>query len=353
MNKQIGYFIVLIGFLLLQYSYSQYLIKNDSIKNQPDVFLESDILPVKLSYSIKEIKKDTNDSTYIDSNLDYQLKEGSWQTLPIQLRRRGNNRLKNCYFPPLKVKIKKSDTKYTIFEGHKNFKIVLPCLIQSDNNDNVIKEYLAYKLYEIISPYHFKTRLLAIDYKEEKGDKNKIHILKGILVEDDKKMAKRLDGNVYERSMHPLNQEPLSSIRNGFFQYMIGNTDFSQAYQHNIKVVYIDKNMVPIPFDFDMSGFVNTSYAVVSEIKGESMAMNSVTERKFRGFSRDQALYQQVRQEFINNKQKLISVLDVNASFFDDPKEFSAARDYILSFYDVLLNDQKFKNEILDQAREQ
>lgn len=353
MNKQIGYFIVLIGFLLIQYSQSQDLIKSDALENQLDVFLESDILPLKLSYSIKDIKKDTNDSTYIDSKLDYQLKYGSWQTLPVQLRRRGNNRLKNCYFPPLKMKIKKTDSKNTLFDSHKNFKIVLPCLIQNDNNDNVIKEYLAYKLYEIISPYHFKTRLLAIDFEEDKGSKTKSFNLKGILIEDDKKMAKRLDGNVYERSMHPLNQEPLSSIRNAFFQYMIGNTDFSQAYQHNIKVVYIDKNMIPIPFDFDMSGFVNCSYAVVSEIKGESMAMNSVTDRKYRGFSRDQVLYEEVRQEFINNKQKLISILDSNTSFFDDPKEFSTARDYILSFFDVLVNDQKFKSEILDQAREQ
>lgn len=353
MNKQIGYYIALIGFLFFQFSHSQNLIKSDSLENQLDVFLESDILPIKLSYSIKEVKKETNDSTYIDSKLDYQLKDGSWQSLAIQLRRRGNYRLKNCYFLPLKMKIKKEDSKNTFFEDHKNFKIVMPCLIQNDNNDNVIKEYLAYKLYEIVSPYHFKTRLLAIDFEEDKGSKTKSFKLKGILVEDDKKMAKRLEGKMYERFRHPLSQEPLSSIRNAFFQYMIGNTDFSQAYQHNIKIVYIDKNMVPVPYDFDMAGFVNTSYAVVSQIQGESLGMESVTERKFRGFARDIKLYEQVRQEFINNKQILISILDSNASFFEDPKEFSTAKNYILSFFDVLVNDQKFKSEILDQAREQ
>jgi hypothetical protein len=353
MNKQLGCFFVFISFSFFNFSQSQELIKSDSLEIQSDVFLESDILPIKLSYSIKEVKKETNDSTYIDSKLDYRLKDGSWQSLPIQLRSRGNYRLKNCYFPPLKMKTKKADSKNTLFEGHKNFKIVMPCLLQSDNNDNIVKEYMAYKLFEMVSPYHFKSRLLAIDFEEDKGSKTKSFNLKGILVEDDKKMAKRLDGNVYDRSMHPLNQEALSSIRNAIFQYMIGNTDFSQAYQHNIKVVYIDKNMVPVPYDFDMAGFVNCSYAVVSQIQGESLGMESVTERKFRGFARDIKLYEQVRQEFINNKQKLISILDSNASFFEDPKEFSTAKNYILSFFEVLENSQKFKSEILDQAREQ
>lgn len=315
------------------------------------VFEEGWILPIKLSYSLKEIKKNTNDSTYINSSLVYQLKDSSWQALPVRLRVRGDNRLKNCYFPPLKVKIKKSDSKHTLFEGHKNLKIVFPCLLQKDKNDNVIKEYLAYKLFEIISPYYFKTRLLDIDFEELKSNKSKTYRLKGILIEDDKKVAKRFDGKVFDGFMHPLNQEPITSIRNAFFQYMIGNTDFSQAYQHNIKLIYINQNMIPIPFDFDMSGFVNTSYAVVSGIQGESLGTSSVTERKYRGFARDEKLLEQVRQEFINKKQEILTVLDRNASFFDNPKEFSTAREYILNFFDIIGNGGKFRSEILEQAR--
>jgi len=350
MNKQIVFFFS-IGIFIFNYSPSQELVKNDRSKITSDVFMESNILPIKISYSIKALKKTTNDSTYLDSELEYQLKDGSWQALPVKLRRRGNNRLKNCYYTPLKVKIKKSVSKQTPFKGHKNLKIVFPCLLENDNNDNVVKEYLVYKLFEIVSPYYFKARLLDMNFEEIKKNKTKPHRLKGILVEDDKKMAKRLKGKVYKRSMHPLNQESLSSIRNAFFQYMIGNTDFSQAYQHNIKVIYIDKNMVPVPYDFDMSGFVNTSYAVVSVINGESLGINSVTDRKYRGFARDVKLFEQVRQEFINNKQRLLSVLDDNALFFDNPKEFSTAKDYIMSFFDVMANDKKFKSEILEQAR--
>lgn len=345
MNKQIGYIFVFVFTIFFNYSYSQETLKDETSEKIIPVFEEEEILTLRLRYSIKDIKKETNDSTYIDSGLDYQMKDESWQTLPVKLRARGNNRLKNCYFPPLKVKLKKTDAKHTIFKGHSSLKLVLPCLLESDKNDNIVKEYLAYKLFEIISPYHFRTRLLDIQIEDVKGDKSKMYDLKGILIEDDKKVAKRFDGKIYDRDMHPLNQEPIASIRNAFFQFMIGNTDFSTAYQHNMKVIYINKAMVPVPYDFDMAGLVNTSYAA------SSIAVNSVTERKYRGFVRDKEQFEQVRREFIDNKDKLISVMDKNASYFDQPEEFNIAKDYILSFFDILVNNKKFKNEILEQAR--
>ena len=345
MKKQIRNFFIFLSIFFFNFSESQEYAQVDLSESVKDIFSEVEILPIKMSYSIKNIRRETNDSTYIDSQIEYQVKDGNWEKLPVELRKRENNRLKNCFFPPLKVKVKKSDVKKTPFEGHKNFKIVLPCLLEKDNNDNVVKEYLVYKLFEVVSPYHFKARLLNIEFEDIRGGNNRSYELKGILTEDDKHVAKRFDGKVYERSMHPLNQEPLSSIRNAFFQFMIGNTDFSTAYQHNIKVIYINKEMIPIPFDFDMSGFINTSYAAAS------IHVNSVTERKYRGFVRDKKLFEQVRQEFIDNKEKLLAVLDDNALYFDNQEELIVAREYILSFYEILVNNQKFRKEILDQAR--
>jgi len=345
MNKQIGNFFVVICFLFLNASQSQEFNESISTTTRSDIFYQQEILQVKMSLPLKDIKKDTNDSTYIEADLGYKLPDGSWQNLKVDMRRRGNFRLRYCYFPPLKIKIKKKDSKDTPFEDHKNLKMVLPCMIQNDNNDYVIKEYLIYKMFEIISPYHFKTRLLDIELEEDRGDKSKIFNVKGFLIEDDKNVAKRLYGKVYERNMHPLNQEPISSIRTALFQYMIGNSDFSHGYQHNAIVVYINKAMVPIPYDFDMSGFVNASYAA------ESIQVASVTDRKYRGFVRDKNLFEQVRQEYINNKEKILAVLDEHAQFFDDPEAFNTAKAYILSFYDIIVNNRKFKSEILDQAR--
>ena len=126
------------------------------------LFQDRDPLSLRLFFSTKNLRKNTNDSTYIKSILFFQNKQSSWDSLKIKLRARGNFRRKNCYFVPLKVKLKKSVTKGTQFEGTSNLKLVLPCLLVKNNDDLVIKEYMAYKLFELISTYHFKTRLANI-----------------------------------------------------------------------------------------------------------------------------------------------------------------------------------------------
>lgn len=352
MNKPIANLVLLFVMSVSLFSFGQSETLRDSItKESSDVFSSDDFLPIKLSYSIKDLKKETNDSTYMKSVMIFQNSEGIDEEINVKLRTRGNYRLKNCYFPPLKLRISKKVAKGTIFEGYKRFKIVMPCINEKDKNDNVIKEYMAYRLYELVSPYYFKTRLITINLEEEQRKKTKQHIMKGFLIEDDSHVAKRLDGNVYDRRVHPLQQEALASVRNCFFQFMIGNTDFSQAYQHNIKLVFVEKNIVPIPYDFDMAGLVNCSYAVVSEIPNEKVSLGSVTDRLYRGFKRDPMIIEQVRQEFLSNQDKMLALVNGLEYAFDDQREFNIAKEYIESFFELISDDKKFRSRILDKQR--
>jgi hypothetical protein len=229
--------------------------------------------------------------------------------------------------------------------------MVLPCLLQSSKNNMVVKEYMAYRIYNLISAYHFNTRILDIELEEIRGGKIRNHKFKGFLIEDDKNVAKRHNGKVLDRFIHPLAQDTLTSIRNAFFQYMIGNTDFSVGYGHNQKLLFIDNKIMPVPYDFDMSGLCNTSYSTVSQIQGEELPITSVTQRMYRGFKRPNRYFLQVRKEFIDNKQEVFAVIDECKPLFDNPKEFNKAREYIDQFYDVLENDKKFKSRIVDKAR--
>jgi hypothetical protein len=351
MNKQIISILLFIQCFSYQYIYSQNSSNSFTSNEVSKLFRNQDILPIKLSYSNKNIKKNTNDSTYIKSILSYKTKKESWKTLNVELRARGNFRRKNCYFVPLKIKIKKENYKNTLFKGHKKLKLVLPCLLQKDSNDNVIKEYIAYKLYELISPYHFKTRLVNLSLTETKGKKVKTHNIKGILIEDDKKVAKRHDGKMFKRPIDPRAQDALTSVKNAFFQFMISNLDFSTGKQHNAKLLYINKNIFPIPYDFDMCGLVNASYAVVSQSEDKSINISSVTQRKYRGFKRDRAIIEQVRQEFLNNKKDMIAIINSYASRFENQNEFENAKLFILDFFNILINDTKFKEQILNDLR--
>ncbi len=349
MKKQIIW--VLLLFIFCESSYTQNIEKPEQPKQVSKLFRDQSILPIKLKYSNKDLKKLTNDSTYVKSNMSYRAEDGSWKLIEVELRVRGNNRLKNCYFPPIKIKLKKENRKGTVFEGNKKLKLVVPCLNNKDKNDYIVKEYMAYKLYEIISPYYFNTRMVNISFTEDKGKKTKTYDLVGFFIEDTKKVAKRHDGKELKRIIHPLNQDPVTAVQNSFFQFMIGNTDFSIAYQHNEKLLFVNKKIVPLPYDFDMCGLVDASYSVVSVINDQSLPINSVRDRLYRGFKRDPKIIQQVRNEFINNKIELLEIVDSLEPLFDDPKKFYQAKNYILSFFDVMTDNAQFNDEITSKLR--
>ena len=44
-------------------------------------------------------------------------------------------------------------------------KLVLPVLKAKDKNDNILKEFIVYKLFEMVS-YHFKTRRLSLEFTD-------------------------------------------------------------------------------------------------------------------------------------------------------------------------------------------
>ncbi len=349
-KKQVRF--VVCGFMaVLSYSaHSQTPIPVLKAEQLPALFQSTEALPIKLNYSIRDVRKGTKDSTYINSKLSY-LQDASWIDIGIGLRSRGNFRKEHCYNPPMKLKLPKEEVKETLFEGHKRLKLVLPCMLLKRSNDDVLKEYLAYKLYEQISPYHFKSRLVHIEFSEQRPKKNIDHWLKGILLEDDKNLARRFNGQLVNRSVHPLQQAALTSIQNDLFQYMIGNTDYSTAYQHNQSLLFIDKTIIPLPYDFDMSGLVDASYAVVSEIPNEPLDITDVKQRRYRGFRRDTALMQQVRSQFLESREVLLAVADSLAGSFDEADQYLKSRKYLESFFEILVSDVSFKKEILDKAR--
>ena len=208
MKKQaITSFILLVSFLVS----AQNQLKSDLL------YADQTPLEIKLSYSNKEMNAKTDDSTYIKTNMEF-LHEEKWNSIEVKLRARGNFRRNTCYFPPVKMKIKKDQRAGTLFDGNKSLKLVLPCKIESENNDNILQEFIAYKIYEKISPYHFKTRRVNVDFNEIRGKKQKFSI-KGFLIEDVKLVAKRHEGKEFSRFVHPLGMQHMTSIQNALFSF--------------------------------------------------------------------------------------------------------------------------------------
>ena len=304
-------------------------------------------ISMKMSFSIKEIKSKTNDSTYMDSEISVQTSSGTWQTFPFEIRTRGNFRLENCFYPPMRIKLKKDEAKGTIFQGNRSLKLVLPCSKSKSADSFLGKEYLAYQLFEQVTPYTFDTRLVQVEFTNLDDKKAEPLIVLGILIEDDDEVAKRFDGEILTKKIPPIIMEDSATVRHDLFQMMIGNTDWSGLYQHNQKAMVIgEKTIIPLAYDFDMTGLVNPPYGQVNSAVG----IEKITDRVFRGFCRNPELVQTIRKEFLAKESKIFETIELNKQFFSEV-DSKWINNFIIEFYDILKNDKLFQQKVLEACR--
>ena len=207
---------------------------------------------------------------------------------------------------------------------------------------------LAYKFYENLSNIHLKTQPITLKIVELKNGKEIEHEMFAFLIEDDNKVAKRHDIKKFpKRRVSPLIVSDSSAINFALFSYMIGNTDWSMAYQHNTEMFFNGKKLLAIPYDFDHSGLVNAYYAKPNPM----LKISSVTERVYRGLCRrDPKVFSDMRKFYISKEEDIFSTLNEFKDKLNE-KEFSRVNSYIKSFFSILKSDSEFKLNILSKCR--
>lgn len=278
--------------------------KGDSliIKNENralfNFFDNEEILEITLQFNMKEFIKTRLDvDRYYDASLSVVNNDNQILSQDIKLKARGKMRRKYCSFPPILLKVRQAKGQKQMFEKG-NYKLVTHCSTGGNFETYILKEYLAYKLYNLVTPYSFKTRLVSVNYVDSVNPEKSFKKY-GILIEDVDDMAKRNNAVVVENLKVGQNHmDNYEMARTAIFNYMIGNTDWSVAEQHNTKVIKIDDPTVdkgiPVTYDFDYSGFVNTSYSSPND----KIPITHVTVRYFQGSCYDDMLFKQVLNEF-------------------------------------------------------
>lgn len=271
--------------------------------------------------------------------------------LEAQVRVRGNSRKQrdNCPFPPLRLNFKKDQLDGTIFDGQDKLKLVTHCRTNRSNYEqNALQEYLVYKAYNLFTKKSFRVRLLNITYSDERGNKDPISRY-GFLIEDEDHLAERLGGRIIDvNNVHPNQTDQELSILLPLFQFMIGNTDWSIPGLHNIKLVIPEEGGAPspVPYDFDMSGIVNTPYAKPPAI----LNISSVTERVFRGFCQSPGEYQKAFAEF-NRLKDTIYELYIDHSPLLEDKELHQSIGYLDDFFVIINDERKSNRKVIDACR--
>src|SRR5256712_1991946 len=210
---------------------------------------------------------------------------GDSVALDGRLRTRGNSRLqrRNCDFPPLKLSFDKQQVKHTVFAGQGGLKLVVHCQDRESYEQNLLQEHLLYRGFNLITPKSFRARLARVTHRDNSG-KAKPVTGYGFFIEDDDAMARRAGAQGVEpKGVSQLDTDVEHTGLTAMFEYLIGNTDFSVGGLHNIVLIRDSAGTVfAVPYDFDWSGVISTSYAVPDP----RLRIKSVRERLYRGYCR-------------------------------------------------------------------
>lgn len=190
--------------------------------------------------------------------------------IDVAVRIRGHSRLSVCSFPPLRLNFTAAGPDGTAFEGEDKLKLVTHCRSGDRKmQDSVLNEYVAYRIFNVISNHSYRVRLLRIQYEDTDGKQRKLenpHY--GFLIESDDGLARRLAGTVAELEAIRFSALDLEqTARLNVFQYLIGNTDWSLVTPvdettccHNLDLLDVDDALVPVPYDFDLAGLTRVKY---------------------------------------------------------------------------------------------
>lgn len=314
------------------------------------LFASHEPLVLTLRTDIKWLRDKRSDEEEVEGTVTLVGADGTELTLPVQVRTRGifRRQKRNCNFPPLRLNFPKSEMEGTVFEGQDKIKLVTPCHdSRGSYQDYVFREYLAYRLYQLLTPISFRVRLVEITY-EDIDDNYDTRTKYGFLMEDEDQMAARNFGMLEESDeLNPAHTSAEYSVAMSLYQYMIGNTDWSSYQFHNVKLVHSESDLYyTVPYDFDFAGSVDARYASPDE----SLGLRSVRERRFRGFCFPQVRQREQWATFFNERRQAITDLYMGFDLLDEGDREDALK-YFDDFWEVLEDERKYERHIVLNCR--
>jgi hypothetical protein len=219
------------------------------------------------------------------------LTDPAGNALPINIALRGITRRTSeiCDFPPLRIDFTTPPPATSIFAGQRRLKLVTHCRSSASFQQNLLLEYAAYRMYNVLTPRSFLVRLASVDYRNPDG--RPIISRTGFFIEDLDDLAKRNGA----RELHAPERIPIAYLsppdaaRYALFQHLISNHDWSMRAGpvgddccHNARLIGTlgPGTVIPVPYDFDFSGLVSASYAMPPD----ELRLGSVRQRFYRGY---------------------------------------------------------------------
>lgn len=329
---------------------------NPSGEKHP-LFRDDNILRAVLTAPISQAYAQRHQDVriYFPGQWTYINEDGETMRLQASIRTRGHFRREVCQFPPLQLNFKKSEVKGTLFAGQDKVKLVAPCKDGDRYQQYVVLEYLAYRMLQILTDHSFSTRLVRlsyVDHDEQLDSRTDI----AFLIEDDSDMAKRL--NLDRLHLNIVRYAQLDHPRLAIaqiFQFMIANNDYSVIKPsgdddccHNIELLGIEEaeyGVIPVPFDFDFSGFVNATYAAPPS----QIPIRDVRSRYYYGLCQPRPILDAAIAHAQLKREEIFALLDNTAELDEKIREKSI--EYVKEFYEVIDSPELTDRLIIERCR--
>ena len=323
---------------------------------EPDpLFQDDSVIEIAITAPMDTLLGERPNDDYLRGTLSYTDAGGHVFNFDVGVSTRGNFRrqARVCPFPPLRINFKKSQVQDTLFHKQNKLKLVAHCKDNSDRyQQNIIKEYLAYRFLNTLTDISYRVRLARVTYKDsEQKDEDRVRY--AFFIEHKKRLAKRLGLPEISTSRIKVAdlQGPYSDLTS-LFQFMIGNTDFSpiagpkgEDCCHNSTLFGNDGGPVySVPYDFDMSGLVDAPYAEPNA----KFRIKRVTQRLYRGRCAYLDNLEVSLQLVQDNRETIYGLIDRQAQLEDSTRR--KVRKYIDGFYDVVDNPKRVQREISSQC---
>lgn len=127
------------------------------------LFEDSSEWKVTLTGPWSKIQARSEKDARYPAQFTYPSADGREITVNIEVAPRALTRRRICDFPPLKVYFDKQDMKGTELRGNKSLKLVTYCGVNRKYEQYYIKEFLVYRIYNLITDYSFRVKPLMVD----------------------------------------------------------------------------------------------------------------------------------------------------------------------------------------------
>lgn len=317
--------------------------KIDSVK----FFSDLGVIDMTLSTDIRKLQGQKGVDMFQPAVVTCRFPDSSVIEEPIMVAARGHFRREYCDIPPVMVDFSNASSPRLTPLGR--LKLVIGCGSSGNDEQLLIKEYLAYRIYNLLEEKSFRVRLVKVNYRDAKS-KVKSFSQYAFLIEDDADLAER-NGCVkkLKTQYQTENTDRAVMTKVAVFEYLISNGDWSVPANHNVRMIFEknNENALPyvVPYDFDHSGFVNAGYALPNELLGTE----TVKERVYRGFPRTMEELQATFAVFRAKKESILALIN------DCPYLKSSSKkelvDYVKEFYETIDSKRQVQNIFIDNAR--